>query len=226
MHSAIPNQLALGSFPSEGMTPLFLWELGVQWVAHKSQPTLLPTAPAEVMRCSLRKMEVIATFLSRINQVPTGCISSFYQKAKTIWRRNPAFPNQSFCAVFTSKFSHFWSPKSGHLLPQILRTQALGKSKRWVFHEEVEREGVNWDSPAVGAGLAQENISSHHSKTHSVATSVYNSNDKNPPGHSFVRHLPGSVYFPRIWWRSRKIMFILAATAVHQIILCFMGVWL
>lgn len=57
-----------------------------------------------MMRSSLGKKEVIATFLSRINQLkfPLDASALFYQKARTIWRRNPAFPNQSLCAVFTS----------------------------------------------------------------------------------------------------------------------------
>lgn len=75
--------------------------------------------------------------------------------------------------------------------------------KRVGFHEElVARDAVNSDSPAVGTGLAQgkhlfpdtgrPTRLLHHSRV------KVHCNDKNPPGYSFVRYVPGSVYFPGI----------------------------
>lgn len=176
-----------------------------------------------MMRSSLSK-EVIATFLSRINQLkfPLDASALFYQKARTIWRRNPAFPNQSLCAVFTSSLVISEAPSLAISYHKHSELRLWANRKYGFFHEErVWIEAVQlWDQD----WLRKTSLPTT-GRPNSVATSVYNSNDKNPSGYSSVR-LPGSVYFPRIWWQSRKIMFILAATAVYWIILCFRRVWL
>lgn len=158
----MPNPLALGSFPSEGMTPFSFESSGCSRL-HRSPSQHSSALPQmKWWEAAWLRRWLQHSYQGSINSSSHWMHQLFFTKKQGQFGEGTLpFKSKSLCS-FHLKFSHFWSPKSGHLLPQTLRTQALGKSKIWVFSW---RESVNWDSPAVGSGLAQENISSHHRKT-------------------------------------------------------------
>ena len=122
------------------------------------------------------------------------------------------FQNQSFCIVLAPGLVISEAPS---LVIHYHKRSELGL---WPpptdeFSSSVSgKRGCGFKQPSCGKrGWPRKHISSQQQEGDSLSFCVCQASmqaayysGKNPPGYSWVRPLPRSVSFPRIWWQSRK----------------------